>query len=75
VLRDTKDIVFDSVRFHLEVQSSSRVPADVVDNVRLDGSDAGVFRLQSDETHSGVHLGAGSSMAWVMTTLLGLEGG
>ena len=74
-LRDTKDVVFQTVRFHLEVQSSSLFPSDGTDNYRIDGSDGGIFRLASTEGHGGVHLAAGSSMAWVMNTILGLEGG
>lgn len=74
-LRNTKDVVFPSVRIHLEVQSSSLIPSDGTDNYRIDGSQGGIFRLASVEGHGGVHLAGGSSMGWVMNTILGIEGG
>lgn len=64
-LYNTKDVVFGSVLVNLEVQSADPFVSDCCDNVRLDGSIAGVATFTSGEDHNEVRDATGAAMTWV----------
>jgi len=69
--RDTKDVAFGNVAYNIEVQSADLLLSDDVDNVRLDGGEAGIDRLAaSGDNHSEVHHPGTESMNFVIDRLL-----
>lgn len=70
-LRDTKDVAFDNVLYNVEVQSADLLFSDDVDNVRIDGGEAGIDRLAaSGDDHSEVHEPGTESMNFVIDRLI-----
>jgi len=72
---DTKDVVFDNVRFNLEVKSTGvnllfGLIADTVDNRRLDGTETDITRLPAgSEGHSDVDDPGSAAYDWVVARL------
>lgn len=64
---DTEDVVFDNVRYHLEVQSNDLLGFhDEVDNRRLDGSRRDIATYFSvNEDHNQVRQGTSDALTWV----------
>lgn len=64
---DTSDVVFDNVRFNLEVQSNDLGGLrDEVDNRRLDGTRTGIATFfSSNEDHYDVYVGTSDAITWV----------
>ncbi len=69
---DTKDIAFRNVRFNLEVQSIG-IPADIINNRRLNGTTAGIHTAGFLESHGEVHSATSNAMAWVVDMIMTLE--
>jgi len=69
--RDTKDVAFDNVVLNVEVQSDDAFVKDTVDNVRMDGTAAGITRLASTmDNHSAVHQPGTESMNFVIDEIV-----
>jgi hypothetical protein len=63
---DTSDVVFDNVRYNLEVQSNDPDVRDEVDNFRLDGTRTNVATFFSaNEDHHDVRLATSAALTWI----------
>jgi hypothetical protein len=69
-----KDVAFGSVAVNLEVRSDDLLLSDCCRNYRPNGSRAGIFTYDSDESHSAVTLADSDSLAWVIERIRELEG-
>ncbi len=67
---NVKDVAFPNVVAHLEVQSSDFFVSDATDNFRIDGTEVGIARLASSESHTGVTFAGGEAMNWVQDRIL-----
>ncbi len=73
-LEHVKDVVFDNVRYNVEVQSTGPPPLnDCCDNYRRDGFRDGIFTDNRGETHAKVYRAGSESMDWVLGILFLLE--
>ncbi|MEE8104078.1 MAG: hypothetical protein V3T86_00935 [Planctomycetota bacterium] len=65
-LQDVKDVVFDHVRYNIEIHSSDFFTSDCCSNTRLDGTTTDIVTWQSPESHSAVDAANSSAMTWVV---------
>ena len=69
--RDTKDVTFDNIVLNIEVHSADTLLFDAIDNLRLDGTETGITRLDAvSDSHSETHQPGTESMNFVIDRIV-----